>query len=61
MKAILGGKDAQGIKNTRDINLDSKATSNSFRVVKRFFLVLLGRSNILPFFKDPKAYQAPLS
>lgn len=34
MKATLGGKDAQGIKNFENSNLDFKTTINSFRVAK---------------------------
>jgi hypothetical protein len=34
MKAILGGKDAQGIKNVGDFNLDFKTTINSFKIIK---------------------------
>jgi hypothetical protein len=50
LKATLGGKDAQSIKNARDCNLDFKTTSNSFRVVKDQSLRFLGRRNP-PFFK----------
>jgi hypothetical protein len=49
LKATLGGKDAQGIKNARDCNLDFKTTSNGFRVIKDESLRFLGRRNS-PFF-----------
>ena len=38
MKAILGGKDAQGIKISRDLNSDFKITSNDFEIVKELSL-----------------------
>jgi len=49
MKAILGGKDAQSVENSRNLNPDFKVASNNFKIVNGLVLGF-GGGEILPFF-----------
>ena len=50
MKAILGGKDAQGIENFRTNNPDFEIANNNFGIVNGLVLDFQGGEEILPFF-----------
>jgi hypothetical protein len=45
MKAILGGKDAQGIENFRANYPDFKVANNNFKIVNGLVLEFRGRRN----------------
>lgn len=45
MKAILGGKDAQDVENSRACNPDFKVANNNFKIVNGFVLEFWGRRN----------------
>ena len=49
MKAILGGKDAQGAENSRIYYPDFRIASNNFKIVNGLDLEF-GGEEILPFF-----------
>ena len=49
MKAILGGKDAQSVENSRPYNPDLKIANNNFEVANGRVLGF-GGEEILPFF-----------
>ncbi len=49
MKAILGGKDAQSVENSRTLNPDFKIASNNFKIINELVLGFGGRRNP-PFF-----------
>jgi len=51
MKAILGGKDAQGVENSRTLNPDFKIASNNFKIINGLVLGF-GGGEILPFLFD---------
>ena len=50
MKAILGGKDAQGIENFRAIYPDFKVANNYFKIVNGLVLGFRGEKKFPPFF-----------
>ena len=49
MKAILGGKDAQGAENSRAYNPDFEIASNNFKIVNGLVLALGGGEEGVPF------------
>ena len=50
MKAILGGKDAQGAENSRAYNPDFQIASNNFKIVNGLVLAFGGEKKFSPFF-----------
>ena len=61
MKAILGGKDAQGAENSRAYDPDFEIASNNFKIFNGLVLAFGGgrRNSPLSFARKPNDYYSP--